>query len=209
MVQFRPKPQMIKSCEVCNVAFRTKPSEVARGHGRFYGRACAAKAARRGREVECHVCTLKFWRSNAQLAHSKTQTWFCSPDCRSAWNEKVMPSGEEHPGWKGGAKSYRRRAIKKYGAKCSSGNCPLREAQIDVPVTMLDVDHLDDNRANNDLENLQVLCVWCHALKTRADWKTDKSRKRPRSSTVEQAALTREAAGASPAEGTNGSLALR
>lgn len=32
---------------------------------------------------------------------------------------------------------------------------------------MLDVDHINSNRKDNKLCNLQVLCVWCHALKTR------------------------------------------
>jgi hypothetical protein len=32
---------------------------------------------------------------------------------------------------------------------------------------MLDVDHIDGNRTNHDLSNLQVLCVWDHACKTR------------------------------------------
>src|SRR5438876_2230962 len=39
---------------------------------------------------------------------------------------------------------------------------------------MLDVDHLDNDRTNNSLDNLRVVCVWCHALKTRGvpahDW---------------------------------------
>ena len=30
----------------------------------------------------------------------------------------------------------------------------------------LDVDHIDGNRANNDIDNLQTLCANCHRLKT-------------------------------------------
>lgn len=30
----------------------------------------------------------------------------------------------------------------------------------------LDVDHIDGNRKNNDVENLQTLCANCHRLKT-------------------------------------------
>ena len=32
---------------------------------------------------------------------------------------------------------------------------------------MLDVHHVDGIRQNNHPDNLEVLCVWCHALKTR------------------------------------------
>jgi len=36
----------------------------------------------------------------------------------------------------------------------------------------LDVDHIDGNRTNNDLQNLQILCSNCHRLKTylNKDW---------------------------------------
>jgi 5-methylcytosine-specific restriction endonuclease McrA len=38
-----------------------------------------------------------------------------------------------------------------------------------VPVhsCQLDVDHIDGNRNNNDLANLQTLCANCHRLKTK------------------------------------------
>jgi hypothetical protein len=32
---------------------------------------------------------------------------------------------------------------------------------------MLDVHHKDGDRENGSIENLEVLCVWCHALYTR------------------------------------------
>jgi hypothetical protein len=38
----------------------------------------------------------------------------------------------------------------------------------EIPLEMLDVDHIDNDRSNNELENLQILCVWCHSLKTRS-----------------------------------------
>lgn len=43
-----------------------------------------------------------------------------------------------------------------------------------VPVhsVQLDVDHIDGNKHNNSVENLQTLCANCHRLKTRLnkDW---------------------------------------
>lgn len=62
-----------------------------------------------------------------------------------------------------GKADYRSRALKAYGAVCRK--CGYGDLQ-----KMLDVDHIDSNRQNNELDNLQVLCVWCHAEKTRANW---------------------------------------
>jgi hypothetical protein len=78
-----------------------------------------------------------------------------------------MPSGEGHHKWKGGKASYRQRALKKYGRECGNQSCQIRAAGIVIPEEMLDVDHIDNDRENNSLENLKVLCVWCHAVKTR------------------------------------------
>ena len=50
--------------------------------------------------------------------------------------------------------AYQRIAYEKYGKKCSI--CGEIEGQIDVH-------HKDENRKNNKVENLQVLCASCHA----------------------------------------------
>ena len=42
---------------------------------------------------------------------------------------------------------------------CSCGFVPVHPCQ-------LDVDHVDGNKHNNDIENLQTLCANCHRLKT-------------------------------------------
>jgi hypothetical protein len=78
-----------------------------------------------------------------------------------------MPSGNNHHNWKDGSGSYRERAKKEYGEYCSNPTCPIKGAAISIPRELLDVDHIDNNRSNNDIQNLQVLCVWCHAIKTR------------------------------------------
>ncbi len=66
--------------------------------------------------------------------------------------------GEQYP-------SYRRNALKAAGdnPKCSyCGFEPLHVCQ-------LDVDHIDGDKKNNDLANLQILCSNCHRLKTWAN----------------------------------------
>lgn len=61
--------------------------------------------------------------------------------------------------------STRAKALKFYGSKCTNRKCIIKKL-VKIPEKMLDVDHIK-GRVSDDISNLQVLCVWCHALKTR------------------------------------------
>jgi hypothetical protein len=52
------------------------------------------------------------------------------------------------------------------GSKCE--NCSF----VPIHICQLDVDHIDGNKHNNNLSNLQTLCANCHRLKTyiNKDW---------------------------------------
>lgn len=69
--------------------------------------------------------------------------------------------------------TYRRRALMEYGARCVM--CGYSRY-----VEMLDCHHIDEDRNNGKLENLEIRCIWCHAIETRgvpwhkwegAEWK--------------------------------------
>ncbi len=59
------------------------------------------------------------------------------------------------------SKSNYEKSYRKYKAEkcCSCGFVPVHSCQ-------LDVDHIDGNKQNNSIENLQTLCANCHRLKT-------------------------------------------
>lgn len=57
--------------------------------------------------------------------------------------------------------TYRRKAFVYYEKVC------MRCGFVPEHVCQLDVDHIDGDKKNNDLENLQILCSNCHRLKTR------------------------------------------
>ena len=78
-------------------------------------------------------------------------------------NNARHKSGENHPNWVDGCSGYREKALAHYGEQCECSDCDNQNALME----MLDVHHLDGDRSNNQIENLVVLCVWCHALVTR------------------------------------------
>lgn len=149
-------------CDYCNSQVTKISHHIKTTKNSYCDKSCHAKAKVTSIVVNCGTCDTKITRTPSQLARSKSGKFFCNRSCATTFNNKLKRN-EKHPSWRGGAGSYRSRAIRHYGAVCSSDSCPFTN----VDERMLDVDHIDGNRKNNKLSNLQVLCVWCHALKTR------------------------------------------
>ena len=101
--------------------------------------------------VNCGMCSKAIRRSGFQLRKSRTGVFFCSVECKHEWQR------ENPPHWVNGNASYRRRALKYYGAVCQI--CGYDEH----PGAIV-AHHLNENREDNRLENLRVLCKNCHAL---------------------------------------------
>jgi hypothetical protein len=113
------------------------------------------------REVRCAWCNKSFSRTPKKLK-TKSGLVFCSRACKDKAQrigglEAIQP---DHYGTEDPRYTYRKRAFEVYGKACSSCHYTHKES-------MLDVHHIDSNRENNALGNLEVLCVWCHAIKTR------------------------------------------
>lgn len=110
-------------------------------------------------EIVCSMCGITATKQPSHLKNSRSGLYFCSRKCKD--KAQTVESGVldvRHYGE--GLTTYRDRALAFYGEKCQV--CGYNQ-----DVRMLDVDHKDSNRKNAALENLQVLCVWCHVLKTR------------------------------------------
>ena len=127
---------------------------------------CLANLKRTGSYFTCKNCGKVFYRTKSQQKRSKSGDYFCSRSCATVINNIRHKSGSDHSNWKDGLASYRDRALRFYGSSCMNPNCVIQKVGIEIPEIMLDVHHLK-GRDNNDLENLIVLCVWCHAKKTR------------------------------------------
>lgn len=99
-------------------------------------------------EGTCPVCNSTFFKNKGQ------ETTTCGYSCAN----KLFRAGTDHPNWKdNSSRSYRKKALDFYGYKC--GRCGYNTNSAAIVVH-----HIDRNRVNNNLENLEVLCCNCHAI---------------------------------------------
>lgn len=143
-------------CTNCTKGIYRAPHWMKQSKNHFCNKKCHSLFQDRKVEKPCATCGKAVVKKQRALRLSKTGFVFCSTTC----SNKARISND--------AKfTYRERALKTYGHNCSNVDCVIGKSGIVITTKMLDVDHIDSNRKNNDIGNLQVLCVWCHALKTR------------------------------------------
>lgn len=118
-------------------------------------------------ELECDYCRKKFFRSPSK-AITKSNLHFCCRDCKDKAQRIENNYIEMWPDhYKGGSQTqYRQLAFRNYIHECS--NCGWDEDE-----DILEVHHIDENRENNRLENLMILCPTCHRKLTSHKYRLD------------------------------------
>lgn len=114
--------------------------------------------------LNCAQCDLSFKAKDSRLNNSKSGLFFCSRKCKDLSQRiggmvEIMPPHYTPSNGKS-YDDYRNRAVEAFGPVCIQ--CDYQEN-----IKMLDVHHIDGDRSNSELSNLEVLCVWCHAFETR------------------------------------------
>lgn len=99
---------------------------------------------------QCDECGKTFKRLKSIL--NKTNLHFCSKECGNRYKNKQVINIEE-------ATNYRRNAFLKYPHKCAI--CSWNKDE-----DILEVHHIDENRNNNHISNLIILCPICHKYLT-------------------------------------------
>ena len=123
---------------------------------------CSQECSQRGHMTrsifECGHCKKSFYRRKSLVEKLKKRPTFCSRRCKdlSQRIDGVRLIRPRHYG--DGRGALRNRAFRQYGKQCT-------RCGYDANEKMLDCDH--ENGRGNNIENLTVLCVWCHAIKTR------------------------------------------
>lgn len=118
-------------------------------------------------ETECAYCHEKIIRHNSDLKTNKSGLFFCCREHKDL--AQRLSSGEEFSKMRpahydNGKASYREIALRFYPHECSV--CGYKEEE-----DILQIHHIDEDRSNNNLDNLIVLCPNCHAKITFANYK--------------------------------------
>ena len=106
----------------------------------------------------CDYCGKEFLRTPSKLEKSKSGLHFCSRECKD--NAQRMGSGKDFDNMRPDhygttTKNYREKAFKEYSHECAV--CGYNEDK-----DILEVHHIDENRENNEIDNLIILCPICH-----------------------------------------------
>ena len=126
---------------------------------------CKNKHQNKRIKTNCAWCSKPVYKLYRDIKKSKSGNVYCSQSCATALGNRLYKSGNNNPNFKQGDHlAYRKWAIFNHGKKCQNKSCPIK---FKYEEAMLDVHHKDGNNKHNALSNLEVLCVWCHAVKTR------------------------------------------
>ena len=89
---------MTKSCKICKRAFKTIPSLIKLGGGKYCSYPCSYIGRKTGKTVSCIICSKKFWAFKCWT--DSGQGKHCSRKCLFV-TMKTSRLGEQNPMWKG------------------------------------------------------------------------------------------------------------
>lgn len=108
--------------------------------------------------VECDYCHKSYYEKPSH--YEKSSFHFCSRACKDTaqslqGGEKFKNMRPLHYRINNSIANYRKKAFSKYSHCCAV--CGWNEDE-----DILEVHHIDENRQNNDIDNLIILCPVCH-----------------------------------------------
>lgn len=149
---------MLRKCRFCDKEFEAPNREVNRGNGNYCSRSCGAKGKPKvvhEDNFSCATCNKPFYRSPSRAKASKNGLFFCSRKCKENMQRLSSgPSPIQPPHYGTGTVDYRKLAFLNKPNHCAV--CGYDKTAI------LQVHHMDHDRLNNQIENLEILCPTHH-----------------------------------------------
>lgn len=152
-----------RNCNECQEEYFADEKYLRRGQGLFCSQKCSAKnnGARRkishNPNVSCALCSIEFYITPSKMKNSKSGLYFC---CRAHKDQAQRLGGisEIMPTHYGTAviPNYRKKAFRELPNRC-------RVCGYDEYPDILEVNHIDIDRSNNDISNLEILCPTHHS----------------------------------------------
>lgn len=136
-------------CNECGYEWETRPTQVIYSD---YKHSCPnCKIQNTGKTVTCAFCGKEIRRTNSELEKNQSGFYYCSRECGNRHKNMLRKQNGE---WNQSL-NYRSRAFENLEHKCAV--CGWNEDE-----RILEVHHKDEDRTNNDLSNLVILCPTCH-----------------------------------------------
>lgn len=148
-------------CSLHDYIFSTKYENVRRDNQAHHICPLCQEEDRQKEKVKCTCayCGQDFLRAPSKADRSKSGLQFCSRECKDL--AQRINSGEKFDEMRpdhyenGQGIHYRNTAFRYYEHSCAV--CGWNEDE-----DILEVHHIDENRTNNQIENLIILCPLCH-----------------------------------------------
>lgn len=156
----RKRVAVHNKCKYCGKDFLVRKGWA---NKQFYcSRECSSLAHQKRITVNCTYCNKPFEKVQSKLNNSRSGLYFCCREHKDLAQrldfgcKEIMP---DHYGTITGISSYRKLAFYAQDHKCAV--CGWCEDE-----RVLEVHHIDEDRSNNDINNLIILCPICHRYLT-------------------------------------------
>lgn len=138
---------MIVNCDYCGKEFDKDKKYIKKDRKNYCCKECQNKGQIKTIICNCAYCGKEVLRLPSEIKRSKTGNVFCDKSCAASFNNKITKTKEV-------LVEYQKTAFRNYLPVCTNCRFDIREA--------LEVHHIDENRSNNELNNLIILCANCH-----------------------------------------------
>jgi len=133
------------NCATCNKEINRKPSYVKK-HKPYCSQKCRKQSMLKGNMIKCETCGKEVWKTPTDIKKAKNGKLFCSHSCSAKYSNKQRGRNRYN---------HREIAFSNFEHKCDI--CGYNKI-----IDILQVHHINRNRRDNSIKNLQILCPNCH-----------------------------------------------